>query len=337
MLRTLALTGTAALLLAGCRNDGPMNVTPADFAGTASTDMATPQDGMPAGSDMAALCAGGYTDTTIAAMRAAQTFGCFRVGMMAPVVSLATVASSKNGTIAVQDSAGGDSSAIVATCATKATGTYICSAAGLAAFGTVTVGHGTTLSGVYAYSAKYQSEDFHLLDQAVIDSGAAVTAPTPLAVNPADVAFGATTLTRAKYFQKVSVTLGANTMKVYEFAPPQYKPSGTWPGCSSLPYTFGFGVIPSTSSATAGAACTITTPVTAPMPVSAQDPGEVLVDTTFYKTFSKSSDCECTTMATDLVTAGQAFTTFGGLLNLNTGGAAPFLEIVPTADADFGL
>ncbi|HZS36250.1 MAG TPA: hypothetical protein VFF06_05460 [Polyangia bacterium] len=337
MSRNLALVGAAAALLAiGCRNDNN-NVTPADFAGTASTDMAGGSTDLATGgsTDLAtgfvANC-NSYPDSTIAAMRMGKKSGCFKIGGTS-VVALASVASSKTGTIAVQDAAGGDYSGIIAECHTGTSKTamkFPCTQ--LATFGSTTVGHGVTIQGFFDYSSKYLSETLYILDQPMTDSGAAVTPPTPISIAASAITFGSP-VDPAKLFQKVTVTGGP--MKVFEMAPPQLNfGTGAFPGCSTIPYTFGFGVIPSSSTATPGPTCTMGQ---MPMPAATQDPAEILVSTNFYKTFSKTTDCDCVKNATDLLAIGTSLPSFGGILSQDTSGATPIPQIIPTVNADFGL
>jgi hypothetical protein len=264
-------------------------------------------------------------------MRMGAKSGCFRVGGT-PVVTLAMVNSSKTGTIAIQDSAGGDYSAIIGSCHTSGkTGMkYPCTQ--LSSFAGVVAGHGVTISGYYDYYAMYHDENFYVLDQAVTDSGAAGTVPAALTTYTADqITFGSTIPTK-DLFQKITV---AGTMKVYEMAPAQLKFSGTFSSCQTIPYTFGFGVIPSASTATPGPTCTMGG---TPMPVgAAQDAAEILVSTTFYKSFTKTTDCMCVRNAPDLLAIGTTLSTFSGILSIDTSTTTPIPEILPTTNADFGL
>lgn len=204
---TLAIIGLFAV--AGCRD--PENLVPVDLShpqdmgGGSADDMTQPGGDMKA----AATCTS-YTPSTIAAMRGAGTSGCFQVGAMAPAVALAVTASSKTGTLVLQDSAGGDDSAVLAKCSTSAGTTYPCSA--LTAVGAITVGHSVTVSGYYA-KTKGGLETLHIFDT-VTDSGSAGTVPAAATVTFAEAGHASTLADKKKYYQKVSVTLGGATVKV---------------------------------------------------------------------------------------------------------------------------
>ncbi len=96
------------------------------------------------------------------------------------------------------------------------------------------------------------------------------------------------------------------------------------------PTTFGFGVLPSTSSATMGPACNGTA---APMPVAGTpDAAEILIDTTFYKNFKYDSDCACNKAPGVLVAPGDTFTKLDGILGFD----GTVTTISPTSNADVG-
>jgi hypothetical protein len=322
---------TAGLAMAGCRGDDTAPVSPVDLSHPAQ-DLAT---SVPDNGDMATTnptddmgttkgaCAT-FNDTTIAAMRGAAKSGCYRLGMMAPVVVLAQNASSKTGTLVVQDVAGGDNSALLVSC--KTSGMPPCTV--LSSIASLTPGAQVNVLGLYIKPGTTGFEVMYLDDQPVAPNGTA-TPPAPLTVALADVANGATTLGRPKYFQKVDVTIPAGTtVNAYDWAPAPFKPTN-WSACTSLPYTFGFGLIPSSSSgaATPGPACTMGM---MPMPAPNPSADEILISTNFYKSFPLSSDCQCTKTAADLLTAGKTFTKLSGILNVDTG----HLQIEPTASTD---
>src|SRR5258708_137744 len=222
MLRSWTWLAAALLIAAGCRND--QTVGSNDGGGDGSAGMngdgaSPPADATMTGNDAAAMlkCAGGYTAATIATMRTGAS-GCFQLGVTAQAVVLASNPLSKTSKrLALQDAAGGDSSAIVAECSTSSTPTkngYACSVGAAAA--AVVGGHSVTVTGYYDKSTKF--ETFYITDSAV-DSGTAVMAPAPLTLSVADASISST-LTAAKWYQIANVTLPANaTLNAYDWAP----------------------------------------------------------------------------------------------------------------------
>jgi len=314
----LELLVLAAVACGGSSALSPVDLShpQGDLASGNDVDLAGPASGdMPAG----AKCTT-YTPTTIAAMRAAGTAGCVEVGMSAGVVTLASVASSKTATFAVQDASGGDNSAVIAKCSTSTGTMYPCAV--FASASAIAAGRSVLLDGFYAKTAT-GIETLHIIDTAT-DKGVG-TPPAPATVTLAQVAHASSLSDRKLYYQKVTTTLPGGTMlKAYEFAPAAFKSTATCPS------TYGFGLIPSTSAATAGPACTGTNPA---MPVTGTpDAAEILIDTTFYKSFSYSSDCPCNKPPGVLLTSSDTFTKLGGILGYD--GAVT--TVSPTLNADVG-
>ena len=336
MFRNLALVALV-FASAACRDDAkPFQGV--DLSMSPLTDGGSPvqTDGsLPTGGDMAGMsaikCATGYTDTTVAAMRKGAKSGCFRVGMMDKAVSLVSQGTmSTHSSLFIQDAAGGDFSAVEAQCDTRAKAMaagYACTI--FSTFKGAAAGHIVTVGGFFVYTSTV--EFFNVIDS-FTDGGAAANMPAPLALTLADVGRTSTTITAAKVNQIAEVALGAATLTAYEWAPAAFKPSPPSSGCMALPYTFGFGLIPSTSAAagTPGPACTIGTMA---MPAATPSTDEILIDTSFYTGFKYSSDCTCAKAGMgNLLAAGESFTKLRGIVT--KAGASP--AIAPLTNADLG-
>ena len=102
---------------------------------------------------------------------------------------------------------------------------------------------------------------------------------------------------------------------MYDFSPAElhYTPAAG----ATCPNFFGWGMVPSTSSDTRGGACSGTTQP--PTPVVGSAPSdEVLIGTDFYKSFTYSADCACTT------TPLTATSTLGGTVTAILVGDLPY-------------
>ncbi len=333
MLRNLALIGVCAggLLVVGCRDDNQF--TPTDFARVSDMAMSNNLDltgsgGGDAGSTV--KCSTGYTDSTIAAMRAAQKSGCFRVGMTSDVLSLAQQSTSTHSSLIVQDTAGGDSSALKTDCDTRAkavTAGYGCTATTFASFKGAIIGNKVTVGGFYVFAKTGNLEFFNVIDT-YTDSGTAGVAPAKIVLTEADVARTSTTVGLTKLWQYATVTTAG--LKAYEWAPAAFLPSPQSTSCTTLPYTFGFALVPMASASVAGAACTAGT-----LEAAAATPGtdEILIDTSFYTNFKYTSDCKCFMAPSNLLAAAETFTKLQGIVTLETAGVP---AISPLTNADIG-
>lgn len=328
MSRNLAFVFLAlGFVVAGCRDDNN-NITPSDFSMVGgNVDMAMNNTG----GDMAmstVKCSTGYTDTTIAMMRSAMKSGCYRVGMMAPVVQLVTnhTGSGSHAESVFQDSAGGDFSAIEAQCDTRAKAVsagYGCTVE--AQYAAIPNGHAVTVGGFYVHTSA-GLEFFNVIDQ-ISDSGSAGTVPQPVALAATDIAWKSTTVTAAKQFQMATVSGGP--FKAYDWAPAAFKPT-SFSSCSSTPASFGFGIVPATSTDTQGPACTAGQ---TEMPPTTEANDEILIDTSFYNNFDWTGDCECfQTGKGNLMASTDVFTSLKGIVVFENTSPA----IAPTADADIG-
>jgi hypothetical protein len=295
-----------------------------DDTGSVAVDTGTAIDTGTLGDTAAPTACTTFTKTTIAAMRAGKS-GCYELDT---VVSIGTTPSTKSPTLYVQDAAGGDLSAIVAKCSSTSTAHPCTVASSVAA---IADGRSVTITGDYVKSKTSGIEDFYVTS---ITDLAAATAPAPGLATLAEVARGAKT-TRL-WYQKVSVTLAApETLKMYDWTPAEL----AYAGATKCPYQFGFGMLPSAVTATAGMACSGTT--SQPAGVSMPDAAEILVGTDFYKTFLVTSDCRCNaTFKVKTPTATSAVTgTFSGILNFDvpSGATTGYQFVMPKADADFPI
>ena len=69
------------------------------------------------------------------------------------------------------------------------------------------------------------------------------------------------------------------------------------------------------------------------MPVSGTpDAAEILIDTTYYKGFTYTSDCPCNKPPGVLLTASDTFTKINGILGYD----GTVTTVSPTANADIG-
>ena len=253
--------------------------------------------------------------------------------MMAPVVALAGVGTSTHADLILQDSAGGDFSAMDAQCDTRSkavTAGYGCSATVFPTFKAVAPGNAVVASFFYVKSKTAGEEFFNVIDT-FTDKMTAGTKPAALTPSLTDVAHMSTTLSAKDAYQFANVNVGAATLKMYDFAPGAFKPT-TPPTNCAFPATFGFGVIPSTSTATPGPTCVAGG---TEMPVTTPDATEILVSTTFYSGFKFTSDCQCAQPAKGdmLVTGATTFTKLNGIVEMQ--GIQP--SIAPTTNADVGM
>ncbi len=318
------------LTVAGCRDNG--SLTPADLSmGGGGTGGA----GGGTGTGDMAMVMKNYMPSTIAMMRQmAAGQGDFELDN---VIAIALTPSSKSPKLYVQDAGGGVYSAMETTCSSSST-THPCTVA--STVHTTVLGDKVTIKGTYTKSgtAKGAYEVFYI--DSITDNGAG-TAPAPLMLTEADIE-RATDVTVAGYgknfFQKATVTPSVD-INMYDWTPSELKYSGTWPGCMTVPYVFGFGMIPSSvTGVTATAACTTKT-----MPAPSQttpDGHEILIGTDFYKDFTVTSDCQCATGTAAIVpsatTKWPATKPITGILiyNVPFGGTVGYKQFSPTQMPD---
>jgi hypothetical protein len=264
MLKQLSTFAFICVLATGCRDNGGGNsLVPIDLS--------------PGPGDMAMKS---YTSSTIAAMRQAGKKGDFS---LENVVAIALTPSKASPKLFVQDGAGGDFTAIETLCSSSSM-THHCSVA--ATIAGIPIGHVVTIKGSYD---KFPAGDEPFYVDDIVDSGnAAATIPAPLTLTVADVQRGAKSA--AKWFQKATVT-PTEDLVMYDWSPADLVYTGSWPGCSTAPDVFGFGMTPTSAATTAGASCSTKTMQPTGQAMSLDN--EILIGTDFYKDFLVSSDCQC--------------------------------------------
>lgn len=275
----------------GCRDNG--NVSPVDLSmgggGTGGGDMAGG-----AGADMTAK---NYQMSTIATMRSTGNPGDFQ---LTDVVAIALTPSTKSPKLYVQDAAGKAFSAMETRCSSSPMAKHPCSVASTVT--TVGIGHKVTIQGSYIKTASTGFEEFYI--DTITDNGAAAMVPAPLTGDEkaiSHVVGKPPSMTEAgDFFQLITVTPTEDVV-MYDWTPTELKASSPWPGCTTIPYVFGFGMIPMSAGGTATAGCTVKT---APAPTNAvANPKEIFIGTDFYKTFTVSSDCQCAKAPTQVPAA----------------------------------
>jgi len=322
------------VMVAGC-GGSDNTFHPADLSGIGSgSDMA-----MPGGSDGGNPTDGGtacvtYTMSTIANMRQNGKAGdCFEVDN---VLVNAVHNSSTSPRLFVQDTAGGDFSALVINCPKNST---IDPCTQQMAVNSAAAGDSVTIKGKYIHSSAAKGSLEGLYVDSFTDNGAFTgTKPAALALQLTDIERGAYQAKNA--YQKVTVTISAaDTLKMYDWSPAEFVYSGgtCMNGMKGTPYQFGFGMIPSsvTPTTAAGSACAGTT--AQPTGVATPDPHEVLFGTDFYASgFIVTSDCRCAAGNMDkLVTATSTVTgTLNGVLLYDTSGSMGYQYISPQLMTD---
>jgi hypothetical protein len=294
--RNASIFAFACMLgVVGCRDNGTL--TPADLSmaggggggggggGTGGGDMAT------AGKT--------YTMATIAAMRGGAP-GDYELDN---VVAIALTPSSKSPHLVVQDAVGGDFSAISMSCSSSST-SHPCTVA--TTVHTITIGHKVTVQGTYikAKLASGGTESFYI--DMITDNGAG-TAPAALTKDETEIERAVDTSVAGwnkDFWQMVTVT-PTEVLNMYDWTPTDLKYSGTWPGCTTAPFVFGFGMLPASGGAAGTAACTTkTAPATSNATANAK---EILIGTDYYKNFTVSSDCQCATTPTTVPAAATTW------------------------------
>jgi hypothetical protein len=164
---------------------------------------------------------------------------------------------------------------------------------------------GTTLNLKGTYLKKGAFEEFYI---EAITALAAGMMPAPATAQLADLQRNA--ISSKWWFQRVRTDLGAATLKMFDFSPAEFQIIGSGAACPS----FGFGVVPSTSSDRVGAACNGTVQPPSAVASGATAPSdEILFGTDFNKGFLYSADCACAATSHDtLLTASS---TLGGIVS----------------------
>ncbi|MEO9195155.1 MAG: hypothetical protein ABI445_16010 [Polyangia bacterium] len=334
--RTVIRVLPLCIAVTGCGGGSTVQKASPDFA-TQSTDMAiTPTDDMASAStaDMGqAGCGGVYMKSTIAAMRQGAP-GCYELDGVVTLAVTPTTSTSKSVTFYVQDAAGGDYSAVRASCSSTSM-SHPCPAFPMvkASSSARTV----TLTGTYIRSGASKGGYEQFYPDAFTDT-AAGTLPTPIALAETDLERGTTTASTGKpiaayYFQLFTTTI-ADKLLMYDWTASEFTSASATAKCKQ----FGFGMIPTSAAATAGAACTGTTQ---PAGQATVNPKEVLIGTDFYSGFKTTTDCVCGPKYMDPVpTAGQGTSgSVTGLLSYDVpyGTTTGYLYVAPLLGASFPI
>jgi hypothetical protein len=263
-----------------------------------------------------------YAASSIAAMRTAAMSGCFELDHVALVDRSSSTTTPR---LYVQDSAGGDYSAIMAKC--SSTGNHACSAMSLATALTLADNESVTVHGYYSHGKTSGFEEF--LVESMSDDGSMLSPPAPVSLGVADIARSARVT--AKWFQRATVSLAAaDTLVMYDFSPAEFKLQGPCPAWE------GFGMIPSSAGAAAPAACNGSAN---PPGIASPDPKEILVGREFFHGFPYCTDCACaaTHQQTLLTAANKISGTLGGILifEITTGTTSTYQIFEPTSKTDF--
>ena len=301
---------------------GDMAVASAGDMGNSPGDM-----GPPAG------CGGVYTKSTIAAMRQGMS-GCYELDGVVTLAIVPTTTTSKVVKFYVQDASGGDYSAVRASCSSTST-THPCPV-----FSTVKASSSArtvTLSGTYIKSSPSKGGYEAFYPDAFTDTGAG-TLPAPVALAETDLQRGTTMAAAGKpiaayYFQVFTTTI-ADKLLMYDWSPPELASTSTKSTCKQ----YGFGMIPTSAAATAGAACT---GMTQPAGQATANPKEVLVGTDFYTGFKTTTDCVCGPKhSAPVPVAGQGTSgSVTALLDYEVpfGATTGYLYVAPLLDASFPI
>lgn len=291
----------------------------ADLSGSPLQDMAT------ASADMSGNgCNGIYSKSTIAAMRQ-NSAACYELDNVVTIAVTPVGTNTKAVQIYAQDAAGGDYSAIHVGCSSTST-SHPCAAFTNAK--NILTGRSVTMQGLYIKSSAANGgfEEFYLDS---ITDNAAGTAPTPTTLMETDIERGANKT--ADWFQMVTVNI-TDKLLMYDWTPAEFVGTGSCP-------QYGFGMIPTSAGASAGAACPTVSPYTQPAGVTSPNSAEVLVGTDFYSGFTYTTSCACGAMYSDPVpTASQGVSgTITALLNYDVayGQTVGYQFLDPLTNANF--
>jgi len=277
----------------------------------------------------ATVCNGNYPKTSINALRSARAPGCFE---MSHVGLVARTDSPTEPRLYVQDMGGGDTSALLAKCATTAT--HACDPAVKAKipqlFDTPTEGAQLSMRGYYQIGGVTGFEEFYIED--IIDECKHVTRPAPIALSPADITRDARV--PAKWFRRATVAIpAADPLVVYDFSPPELLL-----GQPQCPDYAGFAMISKSAGAAPPAACM---GQKNPAARGAPDPKEVLIGRQFFNQFLFAADCACTAASNIRIVAPTATvsgTVLGYLiLEQDKASTAAYQVFEPAADQTFPI
>jgi hypothetical protein len=280
-----------------------------------------------------------YTTSSIAMMRQGKS-GCYELDNVVTIAANPVSSKATHVTIYVQDSAGGDFSAVPVFCSSTST-THPCATAFTSASTiakaatpsstTAATPHSVTIKGTYIKSSSSKYEEFYI--DTITDNG---TGTPPQAATAALSDIVRSAQKPNLWFQKVTATL-TNPLKMYDWSPVEFEYT---PPPTACPYWFGFGMIDSTSSSMGGAACTDgnTQPMTL---TAAPDPNEVLIGTDFYYGFAVSADCRCVADFKDKAptAASQVTGSISGILVFDVPYMATtgYQYLAPTSNTDANL
>jgi hypothetical protein len=276
----------ASLFLVACSSSGSpqhpidLSSSPQDLAGNTGDDLSGGPDDM-AGGTMG--CNGVYSKSTIAAMRQNMP-GCYELDTVTTIAVTPVGASTKSVTIYAQDAAGGDYSAVKMSCSSTST-THMCTAFPTAK--SILSGRSVTVSGTYIKSSASKG-GFELFYIDSISDTASATAPTPATLMEVDLERAAAMSSGSKpmaafHYQIVTANI-TDKLLMFDWSAPEFK--GTSGSCPQ----YGFGMIPTSAGASAGAACS---GMTQPAGQTAVNDKEVMVGTNFYGGFTYTTDCNC--------------------------------------------
>ncbi len=258
-----------------------------------------------------------YQKTTVAMMRASSA-GAYELD---GPIAIAITSSTTSPRLLFQDATGGPFSAMLG----KASTTSPTVATTIA---TIATGSILGIKGQYTKSAGF--EQFYI--DAIVVTGAAAL-PAPASLQLADVQRNANST--AWWFQRVTVSLGATPLEMYDFSPAELQYVSTVATC---PAYFGWGMVPATSSDTVGAACSGQLQPPSATGGGAAPSDELLIGTDFYKTFKYSADCLCAAQQQNTLLAGT--NTLAGTLAGVLIGTTPYMQttiyqyVAPTSPSD---
>src|SRR5262249_24366892 len=134
--------------------------------------------------------------------------------------------------------------------------------------------------------------------------------------------------TTAYWYQLVTANI-TDKLLMFDWSPPELMGTGSCPVC-------GFGMIPTSAHATAGAARNGSTQPAGPTTVHA---AEVLVGTDLYGGFTYTSDCSCAAMySSPLPTASQGVTgSVTAVLDFDTATSGGYQYLEPLLNTSFNI